>query len=301
MDITSDSDELRSVFFFPGCIANNLEALDLSYTSFGDCIPSWLGEMKNLRSIYLDVDSLQGPIPDSFRRLSLLQELFVAGNMLNGTVPDWLGELKNLNVLDLSSNSFSGPIPSSLGSISSLQELHLVINGLSGALPDSLGDLRDLRNLHLSTNNLYGSVPASLGRLSSLQELKLYENQLDGTIDPKGIRQLYNLVSFDLRNNSLVGVLTEDHFSNLSSLNYLDLSSKSFSLNVSSDWSPSFQLEFIRLLDCRLGPRFPSWLRSQRSVYSLYLSNTSISGMIPDWLWSASPKLGTLDLSCNQI
>lgn len=205
---------------------------------------------------------------DSFTSISFMLELFVAGNMLNGTILGWLGELRNLEVVDLFSSSFSGLIPSSLGNMSSLQELNVDINGLSGTPPDGLGELKDLRNLYLSANNLYGSVSNSLGRLSSLQELKLCENRLDGDC----LKSHWTTQKIGFFSNSL-------------------------SLNVSSGWSPSFQLESIRMLTCRLGTDFLyGFGLKERRVYSLHLSYTSISGMIPDWLWSTSPKLRTLDL-----
>ncbi|XP_058216028.1 receptor-like protein EIX2 [Rhododendron vialii] len=55
------------------------------------------------------------------------------------------------------------------------------------------------------------------------------------------------------------------------------------------------------LSSCKLGPRFPGWLRTQKNFSVLYISSAGIVGNIPSWFWDLSPRLDSLNLSHNQI
>ncbi|KAL3538419.1 hypothetical protein ACH5RR_001785 [Cinchona calisaya] len=57
----------------------------------------------------------------------------------------------------------------------------------------------------------------------------------------------------------------------------------------------------LGLRSWNLGPRFPSWLRSQRKIQYLDLSSTGISETIPTWLWMLSTDFMFLNLSNNQF
>ncbi|XP_031099791.1 receptor-like protein EIX2 [Ipomoea triloba] len=51
----------------------------------------------------------------------------------------------------------------------------------------------------------------------------------------------------------------------------------------------------------KIGPHFPHWLRTQRNVVYLFMSNASISSAIPDWFEKFFWNSYALDLSKNQI
>uniref|UniRef100_A0A8R7UN77 Uncharacterized protein n=1 Tax=Triticum urartu TaxID=4572 RepID=A0A8R7UN77_TRIUA len=57
----------------------------------------------------------------------------------------------------------------------------------------------------------------------------------------------------------------------------------------------------INLRSCQLGPKFPMWLRWQRQLVSVDLSNTSINDMVPDWFWIAASSILYLNIRNNQI
>lgn len=122
-----------------------------------------------------------------------------------------------------------------------------------------------MKVLDLSSNYLTGPISASLGRLSSLRDLRLNDNVMNGTI-PESLGQLSNLAYFDIHDNNLEGVLSEEHFTDLERLETLHIYSNRIVSNVSSTWVPSFQLKDIIMDDCRVGPQFPSWLRTQREL-----------------------------------
>ncbi|VVA40665.1 PREDICTED: LRR receptor [Prunus dulcis] len=147
-----------------------------------------------------------------------------------------------------------------------------------------LNSSKSLVYVHLSENNLNSSVFQWLpGTYTNLVYLDLSENKLGGRI-PESIGQMSNLEVIYLRMNSLEGVISETHFSKLSKLRILHLSSNSLVLNFSFDWVPPFQLLEIRLGSCKMGPYFPKWLQTQRSYYRLDISDAGISDTIPTWL-----------------
>lgn len=108
----------------------------------------------------------------------------------------------------------------------------------------SLGYLTGLTSLALDDNHLTESIPATLGKLLYLTELLLSNNLLNGTV-PAEIGSLINLNFLDLRDNSFTGVITEEHFANLRSLQYVDLSSNNSKIVLNSDWRPRFTRKYL--------------------------------------------------------
>ncbi|KAI3516286.1 hypothetical protein L1887_15199 [Cichorium endivia] len=108
------------------CSQYALEWLDLSW-SLNGTIPEPLGQLANLRGIYLRNSRLTGPIPES------------------------LGRLRYLEVLDLSYNQLTGPIPTFLGNLSDIDLSH---NQLNGSIPESFGNLVALKYFDISSNRL---------------------------------------------------------------------------------------------------------------------------------------------------
>ncbi|XP_047940773.1 receptor-like protein EIX1 [Salvia hispanica] len=202
--------------------------------------------------------------------------------MLEGQIPKSVSDLSHLRVLVLYENNYRGSLDklfvnstSGKGILESLQVLDLAYNKLSGSLPD-LRAFSALTEVYFGGNNFTGSIPLSFGQLSGLHVL-------------------------DLSNNSLEGIVSESHFIMLDKLEILDLSLNSLVLHFAPDWSPVFQLDYILLAGCNVGPSFPKWIRTQRNFSILDLSRANIADEVPAWLWSVSLSLGILYLPHNQI
>ncbi|KAM7489857.1 hypothetical protein LguiB_027341 [Lonicera macranthoides] len=257
--------------------SSSLVDVDMSSNPLGGTIPNAFGNMTSLESLSLIQCALEGEIPKSFMNLSHLRSLVLSSNNLTGQLPElfliFFASKNSLEILELSGNKFSGSLPD-FTSFSSLRQLLVYSNKLNGSFPKRFGQSSPLEYLDLSDNELNGSLP-DLTSFPLLRYLDLTNNKIQGRV-PKSIGALSNLKTLDLSFNLLT-------------------------LEFSSDWTPRFQLDFIKLSNCTLGPHFPEWLRSQSNFSFLDISSARISDTIPHWFWDLSPKLVHLNFSDNQI
>ncbi|CAJ2673630.1 unnamed protein product [Trifolium pratense] len=219
-----------------------------------------------------------------------LVTLDLSANTFDSELPAWLFDHAsdmNISHIDLSFNFLQGQIPKSLLSLRKLETLKLSNNELNGSIPDWLGQHGNLKYLNLAENLFHGSIPSSLGNLSSLVELSIGSNFMTSNI-PTTI------------GNSLSGVLTEKHFSNLSNLEALVLSAP-VSFDIDSKWIPPFQLNRISLSNTILGPKFPAWIYTQKSLEYLEVPNSRLSSIDGDIFWRFVANITQLNLSNNNI
>ena len=55
------------------------------------------------------------------------------------------------------------------------------------------------------------------------------------------------------------------------------------------------------MASCKLGPRFPDWLQTQKRLQELDISASGISDVIPNWFWNLTSNLVWLNISNNHI
>ncbi|KAJ7949244.1 LRR receptor-like kinase family protein [Quillaja saponaria] len=313
----------------------SVKYLDISDSGFYGSIPLGFSDLPNLQVLKLDgngnitascsqlfrgrwekievfssaSNKLHGRLPSSFGNMTSLIFFDLFLNQIEGGIPSSIGKMCSLNFIRLTGNNMTGSLPEFLEGtenclstipLPNLQYLYLSNNQLIGTMPEWLGQVKNLVELGLEYNMLKGPIPTSLGSLQNLTDLGLTGNKLTGSL-PDSLGQLSALSTLDVSFNHLTGTVSEAHFSKLSKLKFLHLSSNSFTLNVSSSWIPPFQVRNLDMGTCSLGPSFPIWLKSQKEVKYLDFSNASISGSIPNWFWEISSNLSLLNISHNQL
>ncbi|GKB09298.1 leucine-rich repeat-containing protein, partial [Tanacetum coccineum] len=261
---------------------SSLVSLDLSNNKINETLPTSLVNLCNLRYVELQSNHLSGSISELLENLcecktSKLESIGFWGNYLVGYLPENLGRLRNLITFDLGFNFLTGEIPESIGTLPNLETLVINENSISGAIPDSIGQLSALKRLDLSHNQLTGSLPNSFGNLSKLTVFYVYNNMLKGSV-------------------------TIHHFANLTSLGELKAENNKLTLHAGvENWVPPFQLTVLRIGSWDLGPRFPSWLKSQGNLTQLDISNANISDAMPEWFWTTFSGIEFLNISHNRI
>ena len=172
-------------------------------TEYGDVINMgsqvWNADGK-LTTFIWNNGNLKGAIPSEIGNLTALQSLFLSNNDLTGSIPSEIGNMTSLTSIWLDENSLTGSIPSEIGNLTLLATLKISDNNLSGSIPDEIGSLTGLSILWLNSNQLSGILPSQIGNLSNLIQLQLQNNQLTGII-PSTLCNLTGLLSIDLSLN----------------------------------------------------------------------------------------------------
>ncbi|CBI21366.3 unnamed protein product, partial [Vitis vinifera] len=247
-------------------------------------------------------------LPLPFFNVTSLLVLDLSNNDFNSSIPHWLFNFSSLAYLDLNSNNLQGSVPEGFGYLISLKYIDFSSNlFIGGHLPRDLGKLCNLRTLKLSFNSISGEITEFMDGLSecNLKSLHLWSNSFVGSI-PNSIGnfvgQLSALVALDLSENPWVGVVTESHFSNLTSLTELAIKKDNlFSGPIPRDvgktmpWLTNFDVSWNSL-----NGTIPLSIGKITGLASLVLSNNHLSGEIP-LIWNDKPDLYIVDMENNSL
>ena len=262
-------------------------------------IPVELGQLTQLKYLWLSYNQLTGEIPSELGNLTELRELSLSGNQLTGEIPAWLGQLTQLEGLRLSDNQLTGPIPPELSQLTWLESLDLSRNQLTGEIPPELGQLTQLwYELNLSRNQLTGEIPVELGQLTQLWYLYLSYNQLTGKI-PVELGQLTQLKGLSLGSNQLTGEIPA-WLGQLTELRELSLSRNQLTGEIPSELGQLTQLLYLSLFNNQLTGKIPVELGQLTELESLRLYGNQLTGEIPSELANLT-QLRELSLWSNQL
>ncbi|XP_074289806.1 receptor-like protein EIX2 [Silene latifolia] len=301
-----------------------LRYLNLAGNDFnGSQIPEFIGSMRHLRHLDLSRGGFAGPVPPQLGNLTHLKFLdlhvpFLC-NGFGGLYTQslgWASGLSKLRFLDMGSCIMSEAhdtfqVLVSLPSLSliSLAACQLPNTHLSEALMNytSTSYFQHLQHLDLSHNNLDGPLPSIFKHMVSLRKLILSYNGFNGSI-PLWLRNMTDLQVLKMRSNNISfveGGLWEI-MGNPCNFNYLDLSDNAIvqggilDPTPNSSICPSYDIEYLNLLDNNLDGSLPSLLGQLTNLQYLDLSNNGFQGEIPASLGKLS-ALEYLDLSLNRL
>eukprot|EP01018_Ginkgo_biloba_P002124 Gb_06320 [translate_table: standard] len=276
-----------------------MKSLDLSVNSFYGEFPVSVGNLTNLSSLSIgDNFFLPSKIPRELGQLKQLKWLYLSNCSLIGSIPPFIGNLTELGNLELSENHLTGRIPREIGNLKNLYQLELYSNSLTGEIPPEIGNLSNLRDFDASRNLLSGSIPQELGQSESLTFLQLYKNNLSGPI-PEGFGSLKKLFGLSLYENFLTGPLPAK-LGSQSNFNMMDVSQNRLSGPLPVDICKRGRLQYFLVLENMFSGQVPESYGYCRSLIRFRINNNNLSGRIPNGMW-AFPHVSILDLSSNNF
>lgn len=164
-------------------IANltNLHILILRHNLFSGGFPLVILKLKKIVSLRLDSNhQFTGPLPSGIGQLSTLESLFLGNCSFTGRIPVDFGNLTNLINLSIWGNVLNSTIPVELSKLTNLEYLNVHDAEMHGALPPEFGSLHKMKNLTLQSNFLSGTIPESWSSMVNIQHLSVFNNRLSG-------------------------------------------------------------------------------------------------------------------------
>ncbi|KAJ4966265.1 hypothetical protein NE237_018114 [Protea cynaroides] len=276
----------------------NLRVLRLFNNLLNGSIPPFLTNLTELVSFDLAYNPFTpSPLPSDIGNLRKLETLWLPSSNLIGEIPVSIGKLVSLKLLDVSNNDLSGRIPHSIGGLKSVQQIELYRNRITGKLPVSLGDLADLVNFDASENNLTGKLPIKFAALH-LSSLALNDNHLEGHI-PEIIASNPNLAELKLFNNNFSGSLPRD-LGLHPNLEQIDVSGNGFSGPFPQYLCFGSNLRRLVAFNNRFFGELSDNYGDCNSLTYVRIFDNELSGEVPLRLWSL-PWLGLLEIANNRF
>uniref|UniRef100_A0A7S2S987 LRRNT domain-containing protein n=1 Tax=Eucampia antarctica TaxID=49252 RepID=A0A7S2S987_9STRA len=227
--MTKPNDMYKGVFCDNDQLATSL-FLDMN--SLTGQIPDELYHISSLKKISLGKNRLEGQISSKLALLKNLTSFIVNQNLLIGELDDNIATLQSLQVFNVHNNRLEGNVEDSFKNLSELIILDLGDNDLSGNFPDISASLQ-LKSINLEINGHYndnmgftGEIPAFIGNFVLLETLDLSSNSFTGNV-PSEIGQIFGLKRLDLHSNDFFGNF-KDELLNLKELDKLLLNGNNF-------------------------------------------------------------------------
>ncbi|XP_027152028.1 probable LRR receptor-like serine/threonine-protein kinase At3g47570 [Coffea eugenioides] len=258
-----------------------------------------LANCKNLKSLRINGNPLNGFLPKSIGNLSSSLESFYAGSCgVISEIPSSIGNLSNLVALYFDNNSLTGLIPTTIKWFLKLQRIDLSDNQILGAIPSEFCNLLNLGELRLGKNMLTGMVPSCLGNVTALRYVYLNSNNLSSMI-PTSFWSLRYILELDMSGNYLTGSLPAE-IGNFKALVYLNLSNNQYLGGIPSTIGALQDLQELSLERNNLQGLIPDSIKNMLQLRHLDLSFNHLEGVIPNSLQVLS-DLQYFNVSYNRL
>lgn len=212
----SDGQKVPVPVPFPRSIANmtGLELLKMGSFFSGTVIDLNLGNLKALKTLTLEANTISSPFPSSWSGMDSLESfIWVYDRTTNVyAFPSFLEGMTALKKIQIISAQISGTIPSFVASLPSLTSLSLSsIGNLIGPLPDSISNSTSLENIDLSSlpsfdQGTSNSMPSDWSQATALKRMLLYNTPIEGSLPS---RMPPNLEHFRAETTRLSGVIPQ--------------------------------------------------------------------------------------------
>ena len=237
-------------------------------------------DFSGIVGIGLQNKGIEGKIPAAIGELKELRGLFLPGNALGGTIPEELYTLPKLENVDLSGNRYSGTIPAGFGTMPALTTLTLRGNDYSGSVPNTLLSNTVITGLDLSSNRLSGNTLADFTTMTGLRYLNLSGNDLRGAMPD--VSAWTQMVSLSLWDCGLTGDISDTLYG-LGELQILDLSGNALTGGVSASIAGLTKLRYLALDNNRLRGTLPDAF-AMPELARAHFEHNYLRGMAPDTL-----------------
>ncbi|KVI08352.1 Concanavalin A-like lectin/glucanase, subgroup [Cynara cardunculus var. scolymus] len=191
------------------CDNKRVTGINLATKSLTGNLPSDLNQLSQLKTLFLQRNSLSGALP-TLANLTSLEQVFLDSNNFTSIPPEFFLGLTNLQSFTISDNSDLSPwvLPSDLTESTNLQTFQASNANIMGSIPDIFDSFFSLQNLRLSYNNLTGNLPKSFGG-SEIQNLWLnnQDTGLSGTLDV--LSSMTQLSQVWLQANAFTGAIPD--------------------------------------------------------------------------------------------
>jgi len=272
--------------FYRGVFCNsNYEVtyLVLQLNNLQGSIPEELGLLTNLKELYLDYNDLNGFLPATLTKMPLLNTMTCAGNNFRGNIPTWIGDLTSMEIMGFSGNDLTGTLPQELAELTKLSVLALDNNGIVGDL-GVFERMTWMERLYVDNNAFTGTMTDNfMSKLAVLERLDISNNFIEGKL-ARSLMIKENLTILDVSDNSLVGNLPS--FPKLTGLKFLALQRNELSGTLPETVSNFLSLSHLDLSQTRINGTLPSSLGNMTNLEFLSFAQTTqlAKATIPGWV-----------------
>lgn len=275
----------------------NLTVLDVSGNKFIGEFPAWVGGLTSLVDLSIGENNFDGgEALESIGNLKNLRTLFLKQCNLTGEIPAFISQFTSLETLDLSMNHLVGEVPKGISNLRNLSKIELFQNNLTGEFPAEIAELTHLREIDVSHNHLSGTLPQKLGTLKNLTVFQVFSNNLSGELPP-GFGDLEFLIGFSVYENNFFGEFPAN-LGRYAPLHSIDISENNFSGSFPKYLCQNNTLNFLLALGNNFDGEFPDTYVSCKSLQRFRINKNQFTGKVPDGLWGL-PSAVIIDVSDN--